>query len=76
MRAERAQPPLSINVTGIKPVIPLSYVKITRVILAAVLLPLGYAAGGYGGLAAAALSLLLLALPTRKGKRLITRFVA
>jgi len=52
------------------------YVKMNRLALAAVLLPLGYWAGGYGGLAAAVLSLLLLALPPRKNKKYVTRLVA
>lgn len=52
------------------------YVKTNRLALAVVLLPLGYWAGGYGGLAAAALSLMLLALPSRRSKKYATRLVA
>lgn len=46
-----------------------------RLALAVVLLSLGYWAGGYGGLAAAALSLLLILSP-RKGKKYTVRLVA
>ncbi len=46
-----------------------------RLVLAATLLSLGYWAGGYGGLAAATISLLLV-LSSRKGRKYAVRLAA
>ena len=64
-----------LNEARINPVLLGYYVKPTRLALAVTLLMLGYWVGGYSGLAAAALSLLVVLSP-RKSKKYTVRLVA